>query len=307
MRLGPGTLAIVGPTASGKTAMAVEFISRHPQFEAISVDSMTIYREFSIGTAKPTKEELKGVPYHLVDVSSVEEEFSLGQYLDCFSKALNTIMSTSNRPLLVGGTSLYLRAVLSGMAPPGNFSGLRYWLEERIDTDAAGAKWYGILAAVDPSAASKIRSSNARRLIRALEVSLGSGGRLSVSGEALSDFSRSEVRQLGICPNRDELVRRIDQRIEMQLDGGWVSEVQDILHSGVKLSRTAAQAIGYLELISYLRGTLSLEEASVMIKRRTKKLAKRQLAWLKKDPRIVWVTGSEEGLSVLDSWTNEDG
>ncbi len=292
------SIAIVGPTASGKTELAVRVMERWPIFEAVSVDSMTVYREFTVGTAKPTPEELRGKPYHLVSIVSVEDEFSLGSFLRAVDAVRSDLRCRTRLALFVGGTSLYLRAIIDGVMPPPRYLGLRYWLEI-LGTYVEPKMLYDLLRSVDPQAAAKIESNNLRRTIRALEVSFGSAGLQSVYGGAFLETRLSDVLQFGIDLPREVLYQRIEDRIKMQLESGWVDEVEKILQSGAELSRTAAQAIGYKELMSFLKGEMSYDEAVYMTVSRTKNLAKRQLAWLRRDKRIYWGADVNEVFELI--------
>ncbi len=292
------SIAIVGPTASGKTQLAVRVMKRWPVFEVVSVDSMTIYKEFAVGTAKPTDEELQGLPYHLISLISIQEEFSLGSFLRIVDVLRTELKNRGRHALFVGGTSLYLRAVVDGVLPPPRYLGLRSWLET-LGAYVDPGYIYILLKAVDPKAASKIEKNNVRRSIRALEVALGSGGLRSVHGEVFSKTTSSKTIQFGIDLPRDLLYQRIEERIKVQLSSGWIDEVEGILKSGVQFSRTAAQAIGYREFASYLRGEITLEEAVESTIVRTRNLAKRQLAWLRRDERILWANGSEEVFDLI--------
>lgn len=294
------SFALVGPTASGKTSAALMVMDRCSEVEAVSVDSMTIYKEFSIGTAKPDEKELRGRAYHLLSVASVSEEFSLARFLDFIEMLKEDLRHRGKTPLYVGGTSLYLRAVVDQIKPPPQYLGLRRWLEERLMGE--GLPWYWILKNVDPLAATKIEENNLRRIIRALEVSLGSGGTQSVYGDIFECPPSSQVMQIGIRVERHLLYERIENRIHQQLASGWVEEVENILSNGIEFSRTAAMAIGYMELARYLNGEISYEQAVEETLRRTKRLAKRQSAWLERDPRIKWSESPERAVEILLSY-----
>ena len=292
------SIAIVGPTASGKTELAVRVMERWPLFEAVSVDSMTVYKEFVIGTAKPTDEDLRGKAYHLVSTVSIEEEFSLGSFLRAVDAIRSDLKRRKRVAIFVGGSSLYLRAVVDGILPPPRYLGLRYWLET-LGVYIEPRMLHNLLRSVDPQAASKIESNNLRRTIRALEVSFGSAGLMSVYGEAFSRTWVSEVPQFGIDLPRDVLYQRIEDRIQVQLESGWVDEVVKILQSGAELSRTASQAIGYKELMGYIKGEIGYEEAVDITIKRTKNLAKRQLSWLRRDKRILWAADANEVFELI--------
>jgi tRNA dimethylallyltransferase len=293
-------IGIVGPTGVGKTALALEVAGAHPHLEIVSVDSMTVYREFTVGTAKPSHEELAGVPYHLIDVASIFEEFSLGRFSELFSSKLEELETRGQRALIVGGTSLYLRTALDGMKPPPTYGGLRGWLEQIDDDGGQVSALFRILKCVDAEAAHAVDPENARRVIRALEVALGSAGRSSVAGSDLHAYGAIKTVLVGVFPGWEELAGRIDRRVDEQMESGWLSEVQEIIERNGAISRTASQAIGYFELSAVLTGVLDMSDGIAIIKRRTRKLARRQLAWLRRDPRIRWVKSPDEGREVIE-------
>ncbi|MGC8464805.1 MAG: tRNA (adenosine(37)-N6)-dimethylallyltransferase MiaA [Acidimicrobiales bacterium] len=293
-------MGIVGPTGVGKTDLALEVAQLHPDCEIVSVDSMTVYREFTVGTAKPSSEELGGLPYHLIDVASITEEFSLGRFIELFKLTLMDLEQRGKHAVLVGGTSLYLRSALDGMQPPPRYNGLRQWLEQLDVGGEQTASLFRILKSHDHGAARIVDPTNSRRVIRALEVSLGSSGCASVSGSELHAYPEIPTVLVGLFPGWEALATRIDGRIDRQLSSGWLEEVAHIMEQRYIISRTASQAIGYLELSAVVAGVMDFEEAVSVIKRRTRKLARRQLAWLRRDPRIVWSESAQEGREVIE-------
>ena len=290
----PRHVAIVGPTASGKTALALRLARSLGGFELVSVDAMAVYRELDIGTAKPTREERVGVTWHLTDLVEPFEEFSVACYQAAFREARSGIEARGNRALLVGGTGLYHRAVVDDLELPGRYPLIAAELAERAAEPDGAAKLYRSLVTLDPLAATRILPSNARRVLRALEVTLGSGRAFSSFGPGLESYRPATVLQVGIAMSRSELDERIESRLDTQLASGFLEEVRGLLEAGTDLSRTAAQALGYRELASHLRGERSLEEARSEILRRTRALARRQVAWFRRDPRVCFVEGTDD-------------
>lgn len=294
----PPPLAIVGPTGSGKSATALMVADAYGRYEVISVDSMTVYREFDIGVAKPTAAEREAVPHHLISSHSVSDEYSLFEFIEDMRRSLASVIAAGHAPIYVGGTSLYLRAAIDGVTLPPRYMGLRGYLEE-VERVSGPIQLHRILQLCDPPAALLMEPTNGRRIIRALEVRLGSAGVHSVAGSDLHAFPPTETTIVGIDPGRQELFERIDRRIDEQLGRGWLDEVTELAATGVHLSRTAAQAIGYGELLGVIKGERSLDDAVSTIRQRTKRLAKRQLSWLRRDPRITWWSGSSEAFEFL--------
>lgn len=293
----PSLLALVGPTASGKTRVAMDLALEFGPLELVSIDSMTVYRSMDIGTAKPAEEDLKGISYHLLGVVDPWEEYSVSQFQIDVKAALDSIAGRHGLPLLVGGTGLYFQAVVDGLEIPGRWPEIRSELEKRASTDAGLSDLYIQLQRLDPTAALKMEPNNVRRIVRALEVTLGSGKRFSDQGPGLFRNTAKAVQVIGIDLPRAELFGRIEKRLDELLASGWVDEVRALLSSPFGLSRTARQALGYKEIISFLEGQVSMGEARLAILARTKRLAKRQIAWFRRDPRIAWFS-SPEGAKI---------
>ena len=277
------TVALVGATASGKSAIALEVARAVGEVEIVSVDSMQVYRELDIGTAKPTPAERAEVPHHLLDLVEVEEEFSVAEFQRAASQVLDEIAARGRAALLVGGTGLYLRAVVDDLELPGRFPAARSEVAAEPDTAVLHAR----LAALDPAAAARTTTSNRRRIERALEVTIGSGRPFSSFGPGLDAYPPVTTVQVGLDVPIDELDRRIEARVDAMLDAGLVAETAAL--RGRVLSRTAAVALGYAEVLAHLEGACSLEAARAETIRRTRRLARRQLRWFRRDPRITWV------------------
>lgn len=297
----PKLIALVGPTASGKTDLALDIAKRIGHIELVSIDSMTIYRSMNVGTAKPNLSDLGGVPYHMVDLVYPWETFSLSQFQELANWKISEVRERGNLPLLVGGTGLYFQALIDDFKIPAQWPDIRERLEIAASTDWGLAQLFRALLNLDPVAASKMEPTNSRRIVRALEVTLGSGKPFSQHGPGLFVNSYShQMDAVGIDLPRAELFARIENRLDAQLSAGWLHEVEMLVGDANGMSRTAKQALGYRELIRVVQGELSLDEARSMILARTKRLAKRQLAWFKRDPRIVWFSEIDQARTKLE-------
>lgn len=297
-------LALVGPTASGKTEAAVELADRLDA-EIVMVDSMALYRGMDVGTAKPTAEERARVRHHLLDVADPDEPFSVARFQSLATSAIADLRARGRAPLLVGGSGLYYRAVADDLSIPGTEPTTRRLLEAEL-VSLGPERMHRRLAALDPGAAGKIEPENARRTIRALEV-------IAITGRAFSSFAGDwerypddRVLAAGIEMDPGALRRRIEDRAAHMVAGGLIEESRALLARGFGGFVTASQAIGYLEAMQHLRGLMSLEEVVAAIVRRTKNLARRQLAWFRRDPRIRWFSvgsgGAIEALADLEDY-----
>lgn len=296
--LGTATpLALVGPTASGKTAASIE-LARRLDAEVVLIDSMTVYRGMDIGTAKPPAAERRGVPHHLVDVADPSQPFSVAEFQRLAAEALDEIRSRGRLPLLVGGTGLYYRAVVDELEFPGTDPTLRASLEAEADAVGVG-QLHRRLTETDPAAAAKMEPSNRRRVIRALEVAALTGRRFSSYAESWGRYPRERVRAAGVKVPPDVLRSRIEERARGQLEGGLLEETRKLLEGGAGPLLTASQAIGYAEAAEHLSGGITIEEALEKMVRRTKALARRQMAWFRRDPRIKWFEG-DSATEVID-------
>ncbi len=285
------TVFLVGPTAAGKSAVALE-LARTLGAEIVSADSMQVYRGLDIGTAKPTAEERTLVPHHLIDVCEVSEAFDVKQFIEMASSAIADIHPRGKHALVVGGTGLYVRALRHGLFEgPARNEKLRSRLEKMTADEL-----FEELQRVDSITAERIDRHNPRRLVRALEVFYETGHPISKlqkewGGEA------GDLAPPGFMLNRDrkDLHARIEKRIDEQIASGWVDEVRQLLEIGLEKNPTAMQAAGYQELAAHVRGNLPLTEAAVLIKTRTRQLAKRQLTWFRRETQLDWLDiGREE-------------
>jgi len=286
-------LALVGPTASGKSDAALAIAPRLGA-EVVSVDSMLVYRGMDIGTAKPTIEQRAVVPHHLLDLAEPSERFTVARYQELARGALRSIA----RPLLVGGSGLYLRAVVDDLAFPPEDPVVRASLEAEADDLGADALYHR-LADTDPVAAARIEPGNVRRIIRALEVTAISGSPFSSFATAWDRYDADRVRAAVIRMNREARRIRIGERVLAMLRNGWLDEVQGLLDRGFGGWITASRAIGYAELAEHLDGRVSLDEAAERTVKRTRELARRQMAWFRRDPRIRWFDVGVGGASEV--------
>ncbi len=250
--------------------------------ELISVDSMQVYRGMDIGTAKPTKAEQAEVAHHGIDLVEPTELFTVADFKQAYASALRSIGRRGHRAVLVGGTGLYHRVVIDDFDLPGEWPEARASLES-CTTDELTAR----LQELDPQAASKIDPQNRRRVLRALEVTVGSGRRFSSFGPGVDHYPPSPVAQVGLRWPRDVLAQRVEARVHAMIGAGLVDEVRSLAERG--LSMTAAQALGYKELLAALEGETSVDEAIQQIVVRTRQFAVRQQRWFRRDPRVRWV------------------
>jgi len=282
-------LALVGPTASGKSDLALA-LAPALGAEIVSVDSMLVYRGMDLGTAKPTPEERARVPHHLLDLAEPSERFTVARFQASARRALVRVA----RPLLVGGSGLYFRAVVDDLSFPPEDPVVRASLEAEAD-DLGADELYRRLAETDPVAAARIEPGNVRRIIRALEVTAISGAPFSSFAAEWDRYDGTRVRAAGIRIDRGILSRRIGERVLWMLERGWLDEVRALIEHGFGAWLTATQAIGYAELAEHLEGRLSLDEAAELTVKRTKELARRQIAWFRRDPRIRWFDAGPGG------------
>lgn len=283
-------LAILGPTASGKSSVAMHVAEsptgRARAVELISADAMQVYRGMDIGTAKPTESERRSVRHHLVDLVEASESFTVARFQEEFRGAVADVETRRGTAVMVGGTGLYVRAAVDDLDIPGQWPEVRASLERQV-LDVGPIALHERLATLDPTAASRMEPTNVRRIVRALEVTLGGGRPFSSYGPGVDSYPPTPVRQFALQWRREVLARRIESRVETMIEGGLVAEVEGLLARG--LSPTARQALGYKEIIDHLAGRTTLEESVALIVRRTRQFAVRQERWFRRDPRIVWI------------------
>jgi tRNA dimethylallyltransferase len=280
-------LAIIGATASGKSALAME-VARKTGAEILSVDSMQVYRGMDVGTAKPTVEERREVGHHLIDVADPNEPYSAARFVEM----ADGVIEKSRRPLIAtGGTPMYFKALFDGLFEgPGADESVRARLRK-----LPGAELHEKLKQLDPAAAERIHVADHKRLVRALEV-------YELTGKPISQLQQQWEKQqparhsavwVGLAWERDELNRRINARVKEMISRGWVEEVRELLRKYGALSKTAAEATGYAELIEYVSGKISLEDAVEQIKIATRQLARRQMKWFRRFAHVKWLNGTE--------------
>ena len=291
-------IVIIGSTAVGKTEVAIELAEQF-EGEIVSADSRLFYRGMDIGTAKPTTEQRRRVPHHLIDVANPDETWSLALFQAEANRVINCIYAQHRLPFLVGGTGQFVHAITEGWRiPPARPDlQLRSILEEW--GKMIGAKGlHARLSVLDPQAAQLIDASNVRRTIRALEVILTTGKRFSEQREKGDEFYLP--LRLGLTRPRSELYQRIDNRIMNMLDVGFVDEVKFLLTAGYSSDLPTMSAIGYGEVVAYLQGKMTLDEAIVVMKRRTREFVRRQANWFKEnDPNIRWFYVNEETIQTM--------
>ncbi len=305
-------LVLLGPTATGKTETAI-LVAQALGGEVVSADSMYFYRGMDIATAKPTPEEQRGVPHHLIDILDPDEAFSVAEYKARAEAVIDDILARGRVPILVGGSGLYIRALVTGTGfttvPPN--PELREQLTEEAEREGTEVL-HARLAEVDPEAAARITPRDRKRIIRALEV-------YDATGEPISHLQaldrqrppRYNTCQFGLTLPREELYRRIEERVDRQLEAGLVEEVRGLLDRGYHEGLTSMKGLGYAQFARYLRGQCSLEEAVVQLKRDTRRFAKRQVTWFRADARIRWLDMQEVGgpagaaRIILDEWNSE--
>jgi len=286
-------VVITGPTASGKTWLAVELAKRYGG-EVVSADSMQIYRRMDIGTAKPTAEEMQGIAHHMLDVADPGEDFSAARYVDMASRCVEDILARGALPILAGGTGLYLDSLLSGrtFAAFDPSSPLRSQLEERYAREG-GQALLEELARTDPEAAARLHPNDAKRIVRALEVWLTTGKTITQHDRETKALPpRYDALTLSLdFERREDMWDRIDRRVDRMMEAGLAGEVRALLDSGVPRRCTAMQAIGYKEMVPVVSGDMAAEDAAAQIKLRSRQYAKRQRTWFRRDKQakpLIW-------------------
>ena len=288
-------LALLGPTASGKSALALALADCRPEVEIVTVDAMQVYRGMDIGTAKATVDQQLAVPHHLIDLVDPHEDYAVARWQRDAREAVAAIEARGHRALLVGGTGLYLRSIVDDLDIPGQYPLIRRELESEPDTVQLHAR----LVTLDPTAAARMEPTNRRRIVRALEVSVGASRPFSSFGPGLTSYAVPAIRQVGLRVPREVLDTNIAVRYTAQLEAGFVDEVAALLARGDGWSSTARQALGYKELADHLLGQCSLDEAVALAAQRTRRFARRQQRWFARDPRVVWLDVAENSMEVL--------
>ena len=283
-------ICIAGPTASGKTALSIA-LAKELHAEVISCDSMQVYKRMDIGTAKPSVAEMDGIPHHMLSVAEPWEDFSVSRYCEMATPILEDILARGKTAIIVGGTGLYMDALIRGNSfAPYPSTGMREKLEKQADETGMDAMMQ-LLHSIDPETAARLHLSDRKRIIRALEV-------YYETGETITQHNR-KTQQMPpkYAPvwfaledeNRKDLYDRIDQRVTTMLNAGLIDEIKGLLAEGIPEKCTAMQAIGYKEFIAALRGECSIEEAADQVRQASRHYAKRQLTWFRRNPAIHWL------------------
>jgi tRNA dimethylallyltransferase len=283
-------IVICGPTATGKTRLSIE-LAKAVNGEIISADSMQVYKKMNIGTAKPTVEEMQGIKHYLIDELEPSQSFSVAKYKELANQYINEIKNKGKTPIIVGGTGLYIHSLLDDR-DFGNYQPDFVYRDElyAIAENKGGEALKEMLIKIDPDTAERLHSNDTKRLVRALEVYKLTGKTITYWNE-MSKISSSPYNALifGLTyHNREALYEKINIRVDQMFEGGLIDEVKTLLANGVKPEMTAMQAIGYKELVCYLNGEITLDEAKDKIKQESRRYAKRQLTWFRRDTNIIW-------------------
>lgn len=283
-------ICIAGPTASGKTALAVE-LAKELNGEVVSCDSMQVYKRMDIGTAKPSLDEMQGIPHHMLDVAEPDEDFSVSRYCQMASPIVDDIVARGKTAIIAGGTGLYMDALIRGNEfAPYPATGRREELEERADREGIEVlmDW---LREIDPDTAARLHLSDRKRIIRALEIYLETGETMTAHNLKTQQIPPKYMPLwLGLdFFERAELYRRIDLRVDIMLEMGLIDEIKALLGSGIPAKCTAMQAIGYKEFVAALNGQCSIEEAAALVQQSSRRYAKRQLTWFRRNPNMNWL------------------
>ncbi|GEB49967.1 MULTISPECIES: tRNA (adenosine(37)-N6)-dimethylallyltransferase MiaA [Streptomyces] len=282
-------LAVVGPTAAGKSDLGV-FLAQQLGGDVINADSMQLYRGMDIGTAKLTVEERQGVPHHLLDIWDVTVSASVAEYQRLARAEIDRLRTAGRVPVLVGGSGLYVRGALDAMDFPGTDPEVRARLEEELAEHGPGPL-HARLAAADPEAAAAILPGNGRRIVRALEV-IEITGRPFTANLPRHEYVYPDTVQIGVDVARPELDERIAGRVDRMWQAGLVDEVRALVDAGLREGRTASRALGYQQVLAALAGECTEEEARAETVRATKRFARRQDTWFRRDPRVHWLSGA---------------
>ncbi|MDY5642315.1 MAG: tRNA (adenosine(37)-N6)-dimethylallyltransferase MiaA [Candidatus Faecousia sp.] len=289
-------ICIAGPTASGKTALAVE-LAKELNGEVVSCDSMQVYKRMDIGTAKPTAEEMQGIPHHMLDVAQAWEDFSVSRYCNQAAPIVDDIIAQGKTAIIAGGTGLYMDSLIRGNNfAPFPSTGVREALEARAEAEGI-QPLLEELAQVDPESTGRLHPSDRKRIIRALEVYRETGITITEHNRRTREVPpKYRPVWLGLdFSDRAALYRRIDRRVERMLEAGLLDEIRSLLESGIPETCTAMQAIGYKEFLPVLRGERGLCDAAAEVCQSSRRYAKRQLTWFRRNPNMHWIAREEDG------------
>ena len=288
-------IVIGGPTATGKTKLSVELAKKF-NGEIVSSDSVQIYKKLNIGSAKPTKEEMSGITHHLIDILEPTETFSVYDFTELAKAAINDISSRGKLPIVVGGTGLYISSLVDNVSFAEGESDLSLRKKLNDEAEKTGADAMHLkLAQIDPEAAEKIHPNNIKRVIRALEIYY-STGKTMTEHNSVSKLIESpyDAKMYALTTDREIIYSRIDTRVDVMVKEGLIEEVSSLLASGVTRDMQSMQGIGYKEIVSYLEGEISKEEAIDAVKQNSRRYAKRQLTWFRRDERYTWLDINEK-------------
>jgi tRNA dimethylallyltransferase len=293
-------ICIAGPTASGKTALAVE-LAKELNGEVVSCDSMQVYRRMDIGTAKPNQAEMQGIIHHMLDVADPDEDFSVSRYCEMATPIVDDIVARGKTAIIAGGTGLYMDALIRGNDfAPYPATGRREELEERADREGIEAlmAW---LQDIDPEAAAKLHLSDRKRIIRALEVYLETGETISTHNKRTQAIPpRYQPLWLGLdFEDRAVLYNRIDRRVDIMLEQGLITEIEELLAAGIPKKSTAMQAIGYKEFLAAMDGQCTIMQAAEDVKKASRHYAKRQLTWFRRNANMNWLVRRGDGMDEI--------
>ncbi len=287
----PKIVIITGPTASGKTALGIEVAEKYGG-EVISADSMQIYKKMDIGTAKPTADEIKNIPHHMIDIINPDENFSVSKYVERASEIADDILQRGKLPIIVGGTGLYIDSLTAGrdFAPAPSDENLRLKLEAEYD-EKGGEFFLEKLSKFDPKRAEKLAPADKRRIVRAIEVYTLSGKTITEHDEYTKSIPPRYDSAMIVLSYKDraDLYARIDKRVDIMVEMGLIDEVKSLLSEGISENCTAMQAIGYKEIVSAINGDCTMDEAIDRIKRESRRYAKRQLTWFRRHKEALWL------------------
>ncbi len=285
----PQIFCVVGPTASGKTAYAIR-LAKELDGEVVSCDSMQIYRGMDIGTAKPTIAEMQGIPHHMIDIIDPDRNYSVAEFVEDAKRCIEDILTRGKTPILCGGTGLYVDSIINGISFSEDARDDAYRAELiQLAAEKGNLAVHELLRRADPKAAEQIHPNNLKRMVRTMEI-------IKTSGKTKAEFDLAARQEplydatvYGMDRDRDDLYRRIEIRVDLMMEQGLLGEVQSLMAKGIPMTATAMQAIGYKELVAYLNASCTLEEAIETIKRESRRYAKRQLTWFRRNPNIQWI------------------
>lgn len=291
----PKVIVIVGPTASGKTALSIE-LAKRINGEIVSCDSMQIYKDMDIGSAKPSLEEMQGIKHYMIDVVKPDERFSVAEYKKQAEKAIEEILSKGKTPIVIGGTGLYADSLIYSIEYPEIEFDLKYRnkLEEKANTQEGLIELYNEAKRIDEEAIKKISEKDKKRIIRILEIFHSTGKtKTQLEIESRRNEVKYDYRVFAIDMNREILYDRINKRVDTMIENGLIQEVKNLLNK-YEIFPTAMQGLGYKEVVEYLDGKLTKEEMIEKIKQETRRYAKRQLTWFRKNKQTIWINGLDD-------------